>query len=104
MKLFDHDFQISIAVAADAPKAVRLAAQDLQRDLQQLSGKDSFPIVTCSDNPAIRITTRLSGEAESYTVTVAMTALPSKVRIPWERSTASMPSALAVCRCCPATG
>lgn len=69
---FDKQFDAPIVLETGA-EAVRLAAQDLQRDLRKISGHgEGFPLVTSAVEPAIRIRTRVGqGTDEGYIVTVS---------------------------------
>ena len=72
MKLFDNLVSADIVLKNGAAEAVRLAAQDLQRDLRRISGKvEGFDISERSlGKSAIFIDTVVGGESEFYTVCV----------------------------------
>lgn len=71
MKLFDREHDISIILGYNAAEAIRLAAEDLQKDLRKLSNKnDGFDIITANMDRGIYIQTALEGEAESYAVSI----------------------------------
>ena len=70
MRLFDIHSDLPIVLSPDVPEAVMLAAWDLQRDLQRISGQTGFPLVSGCGGRCIRVET-VPGEApEHYTVTV----------------------------------
>lgn len=71
MKLFDTHSDLPIVLSPDAPEAVVLAARDLQRDLQSISGQAGFAIVSQAIGRCIRVETRPGEKLEHYTVTVA---------------------------------
>lgn len=72
MKLFDQKDCVKIVLEPMADDAVRLAASDLQRNLQSLSEQaHMFSIVNgCTDTPVIQVQTKDKGELESYEVYV----------------------------------
>lgn len=71
MRLFDIHSDLPIVLSPDVPEAVMLAAWDLQRDLQRISGQTGFPLVSGCSGRCIRIETIPAKAAEHYTVTVA---------------------------------
>lgn len=72
LKLFCGNDTLPIILPADASEAVRLAAEDLQRDLRYLSGqKNGFEILSVPyGGPSITVKTDGEGVSESYTVSV----------------------------------
>ena len=72
LTVFNKQYELPIVLEENAAEAVRLAAQDLQRDLRRISGHlEGFPVVTACEDAAIRVQTQNGGPAESYTVTVS---------------------------------
>ncbi|MBR2616157.1 MAG: glycosyl hydrolase 115 family protein [Clostridia bacterium] len=72
MRLFDKSTSLPIAVQKGETEAVLLAANDLRRDLNRISGKtDAFPFVEKASGCAIRIRTGRAADEESYAVTVS---------------------------------
>lgn len=72
MKLFDQKFSSPIVLEQDAAQAIVLAAQDLQRNLRQLSGQE-HGFVLCRapmSQGGIFVQTVANGEIEQYTVDV----------------------------------
>lgn len=69
MRLFDKNTTMPLVLGVDAPEAVRLAVEDLQRNLRQLSGQArGFP--TRHRGEGICVCTDSGKAAESYTVQV----------------------------------
>ena len=72
MKLFTPSFTPFLVLEKNAPQPIVLAAQDLQRNLRQLSGQEAgFGLCYRSLDPqAIFVQTVANGQAEQYTVEV----------------------------------
>ena len=69
MQLFSKHSSLPLAVAGNAPEPVRLAVQDLQRDLRRVSGQPGgFGLV--SAGRGIRIQTIADGREEAYRIEI----------------------------------
>lgn len=70
MIVFSQTYTTPIILQENPPKAILLAAQDLQRDLRRLSGKKSGFEFGFTFKNGIQITTVTGGKPESYTINV----------------------------------